>query len=722
MTRVSDVDADPALHRAAAALHRGEPDQGARGARHRPALDVRRDDLDDRRPRLRDGQGAPAPPRAGRRDRHGPARRALRRLRGPRVHGADGGGAGRGRARRARSGCRCCATFYTPLRDPRRREARRAQAERLHDRGDRRGLLRGPPDGHPPRAERPVPGLLHVPGAQGDAAAARARSRRTTGARGRRRGLPGVRRGHAGRAKRGRFGAFVGLRPLPRLQVHQAGPGRRRPTRCRSRSRAPSAARAISSTAARAGPARCSGAARNYPKCDFTTSHEPLGALHDADAGPVARNGEEGGICLTLRRDDRAAGRAFARSAAAGRRAAEPGRARVAARGGRRGGRGAAARGGAAPTATPEPRPRARGAHARGDAAADPPRGRATRCARPTPRVTGDAALDRVPRGPRRARDASPHTRRAYATAVGAATSTGWPSAADPTGWEPAARADAAGVPRRRSRTAARAVVRSQPARRAPLVLSVRAPAGLGRRATRGARSRRRACRAACRRCWRSTRSSGCSRRRRRRAAATATRRRSGSPPRSSCATGRSSRPPTPRACASASSPAPGSRPGPARGEIRVLGKGRKERIGLLGAAGPRRARGVPRRTAGPAARARATRAAAADAGRALPERTRRARSASAPCATASIDWSGSPACPTGVSPHTLRHSFATPPAGRRRGPAGRPGAAGPREPRHDPGLHPRLAGRLRDRVPPAHPRARRRSRHGRRRGRRRRA
>ena len=34
-----------------------------------------------------------------------------------------------------------------------------------------------------------------------------------------------------------------------------------------------------------------------YPKCDFTTSHEPLGAVHDADGGPVARNGD-GAMCL----------------------------------------------------------------------------------------------------------------------------------------------------------------------------------------------------------------------------------------------------------------------------------------------------------------------------------------------------------------------------------------------------------------------------------------
>ncbi len=34
-----------------------------------------------------------------------------------------------------------------------------------------------------------------------------------------------------------------------------------------------------------------------YPKCDYTTNHEPLGAVHDADDGPVARR-DEGAICL----------------------------------------------------------------------------------------------------------------------------------------------------------------------------------------------------------------------------------------------------------------------------------------------------------------------------------------------------------------------------------------------------------------------------------------
>jgi DNA topoisomerase-1 len=34
-----------------------------------------------------------------------------------------------------------------------------------------------------------------------------------------------------------------------------------------------------------------------YPKCDYTTNFEPVGALHDADDGPVAKKGESG-ICL----------------------------------------------------------------------------------------------------------------------------------------------------------------------------------------------------------------------------------------------------------------------------------------------------------------------------------------------------------------------------------------------------------------------------------------
>jgi topoisomerase-like DNA binding C4 zinc finger protein len=35
----------------------------------------------------------------------------------------------------------------------------------------------------------------------------------------------------------------------------------------------------------------------NYPRCDYTTNHEPLGGLHDADDGPLARK-DEAAICL----------------------------------------------------------------------------------------------------------------------------------------------------------------------------------------------------------------------------------------------------------------------------------------------------------------------------------------------------------------------------------------------------------------------------------------
>jgi len=35
-----------------------------------------------------------------------------------------------------------------------------------------------------------------------------------------------------------------------------------------------------------------------YPKCDLTTSHEPLGPVHDLDGGPVARRDDEIGLCL----------------------------------------------------------------------------------------------------------------------------------------------------------------------------------------------------------------------------------------------------------------------------------------------------------------------------------------------------------------------------------------------------------------------------------------
>ncbi len=215
---------NPAFHRAAAALHGGDPDQGARGARDRAPVHLRRHHLDDHGSRLRPGRGAPAPPRTGGRDRHGPPGRAFRRLRRRRVHGAHGGGARRGLAWRAGVGA-AAARVLRPVARPGRREATRAAAAGLHHGGHRRGLLRGPPDGHPAGPQRAVPGLLALSRAQGEPAAARRRA----AAPGRdRRGLPQVRRGDAGRQARP-VRPVRGLLALSRLRLHQEG----RPTAAR---------------------------------------------------------------------------------------------------------------------------------------------------------------------------------------------------------------------------------------------------------------------------------------------------------------------------------------------------------------------------------------------------------------------------------------------------------------------------------------------------------
>ncbi len=95
-------------------------------------------------------------------------------------------------------------------------------------------------------------------------------------------------------AKRGRFGPFVGCdrypacryvhRPVtevapPSLGVEVACP------RCET-------GRLVARRARRTGSVfwGCS----RYPRCRFTTSREPTGAVHDADAGPVGREGEAG--------------------------------------------------------------------------------------------------------------------------------------------------------------------------------------------------------------------------------------------------------------------------------------------------------------------------------------------------------------------------------------------------------------------------------------------
>ena len=109
--------------------------------------------------------------------------------------------------------------FYAPLRDRVAEKRRGAEAARLHDRGDRRGLLARPPDGHPAGPKRPLPGLLALPGAQGEPAPA---GRGAAAPGGDRRGLSQVRRGHAGRQARA-FRPVRGLLAIPRLRLHQEG-------------------------------------------------------------------------------------------------------------------------------------------------------------------------------------------------------------------------------------------------------------------------------------------------------------------------------------------------------------------------------------------------------------------------------------------------------------------------------------------------------------------
>ena len=86
-----------ALHPAAAALHGGLADQGARGARHRPAVDVRADHRGHPGAQLRAPGGAPAASDRAGQDRRRRAPRALPRDRRRRLHRRDGEAARRHR-------------------------------------------------------------------------------------------------------------------------------------------------------------------------------------------------------------------------------------------------------------------------------------------------------------------------------------------------------------------------------------------------------------------------------------------------------------------------------------------------------------------------------------------------------------------------------------------------------------------------------------------------
>ncbi len=98
-------------------------------------------------------------------------------------------------------------------------------------------------------------------------------------------------------AKRGRFGPFVGCDRYPACTyIKKEGPPP--PDQLPFEVVCPTCktGHLVARRARRSGNVFW-GCAR-YPKCDFTTSMEPLGAVHDADDGPVARSGELEARCL----------------------------------------------------------------------------------------------------------------------------------------------------------------------------------------------------------------------------------------------------------------------------------------------------------------------------------------------------------------------------------------------------------------------------------------
>jgi DNA topoisomerase I len=97
-------------------------------------------------------------------------------------------------------------------------------------------------------------------------------------------------------SRRGRFGAFVGCSRYPDCDyIRKDGPPPPEPLPFEVECPKNGDGRLVARRARRTGSVfwGCS----NYPRCDYTTNFEPVGALHDADTGPVGRKGEAG-LCL----------------------------------------------------------------------------------------------------------------------------------------------------------------------------------------------------------------------------------------------------------------------------------------------------------------------------------------------------------------------------------------------------------------------------------------
>jgi DNA topoisomerase I len=96
--------------------------------------------------------------------------------------------------------------------------------------------------------------------------------------------------------KRGRFGPFVGCSRYPDCTyIKKEGPPPPDPLPFTVACPKNNDGHLVPRRARRTGNVfwGCS----NYPKCDYTTNHEPVGALHDADDGPVGKK-TDGHMCL----------------------------------------------------------------------------------------------------------------------------------------------------------------------------------------------------------------------------------------------------------------------------------------------------------------------------------------------------------------------------------------------------------------------------------------